>query len=436
MEGTFDLKDFIINILRQWKLIVVLSLVLGVALGGMKWGKGLQDLKHFESADIQQDSEDLELQNNLKDNIKTLNEGIHNWDEYYANSKLMQIDSYNAKRYGLVFIVEQGEKEEVNSAAEACKKVIDNGKYNEDLSKESGLDIEDIKELIRTDVSGNCIEIRGYQLENENMGEIIESLYEKITEEIESGIFGEVQVRKISADYYIGRDDKLIELKDKIISNGDKYITEATARSKVLEEIKEETGVLEVTRTSVIHSAIKYGVFGMIGGIVLGVLLGMFRDMMSTRLKSEKELENELGMKCFGDSSLLKSKENIVDKTISRLEGKKNVALEDDEWEKYICARIYNEIDAERLVFTSTLDNDEITLICNNIRERLNLDNKGISCDGCSNVIYTSEALDKIAKADGVVLFERLNQSDLIEIEKVQKIIQEMNKKILGFVMV
>ena len=41
MEGFFDFKDFIVRILKRWRLIVGVAVIFTIALGGIKYVTGI-----------------------------------------------------------------------------------------------------------------------------------------------------------------------------------------------------------------------------------------------------------------------------------------------------------------------------------------------------------------------------------------------------------
>ena len=136
MEGLFDFKDFIIRILRKWRLIIILSLLTGILLGGGKFINGNIQLKGTTAQTDKTDNESKENIENIEESIELLDEGISAWDAYYANSKLMKIDSYNAERYSIIFTVEDTFNKETSlSIASACEKAVTSGMYYEDIEK-------------------------------------------------------------------------------------------------------------------------------------------------------------------------------------------------------------------------------------------------------------------------------------------------------------
>ena len=159
MEGFFDFKDFIVRILKRWRLIVVVAVIFTIALGGIKYVTGISNIGTETSEENDNNSTQSEIQN-IKKSIKMLNKGVTRWDEYYSKSKLMHIDSYNATYYSLVFNISMTGNpyySDASTAASNCKQNIENGSYFESVSEKTGVSVEDLKDLVLVNVGSRLL---------------------------------------------------------------------------------------------------------------------------------------------------------------------------------------------------------------------------------------------------------------------------------------
>ena len=63
MEGFFDFKDFIVRILKRWRLIVVVAVIFTIALGGIKYVTGISNIGTETSEENDNNSTQSEIQN-------------------------------------------------------------------------------------------------------------------------------------------------------------------------------------------------------------------------------------------------------------------------------------------------------------------------------------------------------------------------------------
>ena len=315
MDGYFDFKDFIIRILKRWRLIIVCTLLFGVVLGAFK---GVTTLPYIgQETNL---SEDSQLQNNIdnmEESIDMLDDGITNWDAYYSNSKLMHLDSYNVTVYSLIFSVRGNTAlnyTDASTIAASCKDIIESGIYNTQISDDTGISEDDIKDLVLVTVNQGTVEIKGYKYEDIEISKAVDALFDCLSEDMTSVYDEQYTFQKLSADYHTGRDDNLISLQDTVIANGERYISEKSSRGRVLDELNQENPSEVVTIQSAAQDIVKFIIVGCVGGIIFAIVLGLFLDLMSKRLYNEREIKSEFGLKCFAGGNILPVKKTCIDR--------------------------------------------------------------------------------------------------------------------------
>lgn len=440
MEGIFDIKDFIIRILKKWRSIFVFAVLFGVLLGSGKYVQTIHSIKENVSnpdKELQQWKEDIK---DIENSIEILQDGIYNWDDYYSNSRLMKIDSYRAERYSIVFLIKSNSQvstvNDSSSIALAYKKMADNGMFLEKVVQKSGLDEATVKELVRVSADGGTVVIKGYTSEEIKTDAAAEVLFETIKSDFQSNYGGEYTLKKLSSGFYTGKDEELIALQDLYIANGERYISEKSSRQRVLDSMETESPVEEATYESARNGALQFGIIGCVFGVILAVIFGLLKDFMSKKLYHEKEIQKEWNLKCFASERLLNDrKKNLIDKKIEALYTGEQLQLSESEWVEYVAARILQAPDiTENVYFTGSIISDEQNGRISRLVEKLK--DKGIMADAGKNVVNSTDTVDELKKYSNVVLVERAGESDWVLIEEEIETLNNMNKNIAGFIMI
>lgn len=440
MEGIFDIKDFIIRILKKWRSIFVFAVLFGVLLGSGKYVQTIHSIKENVSnpdKELQQWKEDIK---DIENSIEILQDGIYNWDDYYSNSRLMKIDSYRAERYSIVFLIKSNSQvstvNDSSSIALAYKKMADNGMFLEKVVQKSGLDEATVKELVRVSTDGGTVVIKGYTSEEIKTDAAAEVLFETIKSDFQSNYGGEYTLKKLSSGFYTGKDEELIALQDLYIANGERYISEKSSRQRVLDSMETESPVEEATYESARNGALQFGIIGCVFGVILAVIFGLLKDFMSKKLYHEKEIQKEWNLKCFASERLLNDrKKNLIDKKIEALYTGEQLQLSESEWVEYVAARILQAPDiTENVYFTGSIISDEQNGRISRLVEKLK--DKGIMADAGKNVVNSTDTVDELKKYSNVVLVERAGESDWVLIEEEIEALNNMNINIAGFIMI
>lgn len=440
MEGIFDIKDFIIRILKKWRSIFVLAVLFGVLLGSGKYVQTIHSIKENVSnpdKELQQWKEDIK---DIENSIEILQDGIYNWDEYYSNSKLMKIDSYHAERYSIIFLIKNNSQvsdvDEASSIALAYKKMVDNGMFLEEVAQKSGLDEATVKELIRVSAESGTVVIKGYTSEEIKTDAAAEVLFETIKSDFQRNYEDEYTLQELSSGFYTGKDEELISLQDLYIANGERFISEKSSRQRVLDSMETERPVEEVTYNSARNDAFQFGIIGCVFGVILAVIFGLLKDFMSKKLYHEKEIQKEWNLKCFAGERLLNDrKKNLIDKKIEALYTGEQLQLSESEWVEYVAARILQTPDiTENVYFTGSIIRDEENGRISRLVEKLK--DNGIMADSGKNVVNSTDTVDELKKYSNVVLVERAGESDWVLIEEEIEVLNNMNKNIAGFIMI
>lgn len=442
METTFNVKDFIIRILRKWRLLISMAVIFAVIFGGFK---GLKGYKTLNSGGIQETATESEkslnlksVKENAKESVKRIRGKKAEWDSYYADSDLMEINPYQAERYVLILHIESQQIEksvETASIAQVYKKEIENGKFYEKLSQKTGIETGEFQELIRASVEESVIEVKGYQFKDIDMKQIISELYKILEEDFNSRYGNNYILNKASESYYNGKDEELVSYIGEVVTYGDRYIAGKKTRESELAELEElSPEAVIVTPSTIIKDILKFGIIGGILGFICSIIFALIQDLMSSKLSDQKELQKELNLKCLaGRCILTDSKLNFIDKKIEKLNGGIDVNLTETQWVEYVSERIKME-NIRDLVFVGTILQSNADVRLQLLIASLN--EKGILATFGGNIISREKALEKMTYSENVVLIESIGTSDRLLIEEEVNILRDLNKNMLGFILV
>ena len=438
MDGYFDFKDLIIRILKKWRLIFVCMLLFGILLGGVK---GMTTVPHIGETITETGDEQLKEDiDNMEESLEILDRGIGNWDAYYANSKLMHLDSYNVTVYSLTFSVITDDALNFSDAATiaaSCKSIIESGAFNQEIAEETGIAENDIKDLILVTTDQGTVKIRGYEYEGVEIDQAVDALYAKLTDRIRSMYGDKYSVEYVYSGFYTCRDNTLSTLQDTTIANGERYISEKSSRGRVIEELRAKAPSETITAQSAVTDIVMFGVAGCLGGALFAVLLGLFMDLMSKRLYSEREIQKEFNLRCFAGENILPKKKNVIDRLIDNMYSTKH-ELTDEEWVDYVISRIGREnISENRILLTGSILNGSVLSDCEKLNKMTEKNDAGTValCLGKS-VISDAETMREIEDFQSVIIVERIGQSELPLIREEIDIIKGLNKRVLGFILV
>lgn len=352
----------------------------------------------------------------------------------------MKIDTYHAERYSMVLLIKSNSQVSVKSDAAgialAYKEMADNGVFLDAVVEKSGLSKEIVQELVRVSSENGTVVIKGYTSEDIKTDVAVDAMFEEMKKDFQNKYGNEYTLEQMSSGYYTGKDEDLIALQDLYIANGERYISERSSRERVLESMKAEGPAEEVTYTSAGIDAIKFGLVGCVFGIILAVIFGLLKDFMSKKLYHEKEIQKEWDLKCIaGEKLLCNRKKNFIDKKIESLYTGENLELSENDWVKYVTAMILQEPEKVKNVYLTgsvleEKDNTRLMLLIQTLKEN------GIAADLGKNVISSGDTVEALKEYDNVVLAERAGESDWILIEEEIEILRNLNKKIIGFVMI
>lgn len=444
MEGVFNIKDFIIQILRKWRLMLIMGLCFGILLGGVKYCQGLGELKEEKKDTAKAYERRIK---NLEKELEFTEKKQQLVEDHIAESILMNSEPRFGRAYSMSIRLKSKEESAaavlaVQNSAQIYADYINSGRIyelfhdNKEVSKNS----VDLSELIYASSNGNLLTIEGYLVDELNVQEMIDELYKVISENAD--------IAGVTQDYYdfeivySGEGEissflstALSKKQDEFGTLVDKYRSSVDTKKTRLETLISESGYSVVTKQTVMKDAIKFTIVGIILGIVFGALFGLVLALFSNTLKKKEEIE-ALGITCIANMNTGK-KGMFIDRWIDKLEGTKQCSISENQKADYIAESIHTHLqkqsEKKHIVFVSSAASkvEEILLQVEKV-----LEEKSYEVSVCGDVTTNSKAIGQVANSDVVILMEAGDISNIVEIENECQIVRNLEKEILGFVMV
>lgn len=321
MDEVFDLRDFIVTILRKWRMIIAFSLVFCILGGLYKVIPGIKALKN--SQQMQEDKQAYEVsvkaykqhKENLEKDILQINQDIERSELYNQNSILMQINPYQKNVAAMSLYVSTDYEimpgmtyqnpDRTAQIVLAYMNSVNTGElYNYVLNNlNEKVELRYLKEVltVNADTQNGMIFVevvgrdkarcsRVFELVKENFAQNKELIKTKVAQH---------DMELLNESYYTTVD---LQLEEKQQGNRDKVnLLNQTLNTKTdeLKNIKEPKSSV-ISKGTVIKSSIKFMILGVIGGAGFAVLLVFFIDVMDARVRNAKDLRQKFGIKVLG----------------------------------------------------------------------------------------------------------------------------------------
>lgn len=451
-EQEIDLKDLMFAILRRWRTIVLFALIFSVFLGGYKCIKEFMNQNNEEYvAELKEQylTDQTKYEQSKKgyeSDIESLNASITNQEEYKEKSILLKVDPYNKGTASVDVFVKMSELPEsagitvtsvdfADSVVKAYASAIQQGGFLEDISREMGIELIYLKELVTvtTDYDSNMLNVSVVYTDKEGASKILDVILKNL-----KSMYPDIQEHLGQHNLSI-MNQNAGGLTDQTLANYQKLkIEDLTATSKKLEDTEKALKVLEepnkpiaLSRMSIVKEGVKYGILGCFIGIFLVAFCICAVYVMNGRINSDEDLKNRFGLKHLGGFAQTRVMRAFsgIDMWLDMLEGE--VIISDETAVDIISANILGMIKRGESVFlTGMVDETRLAGLAEKIQQRLSELSLGFGTD----IVHCAESLQNLQQYDTVILVESRVQAKLREVEKEIEIVRNMKKEVLGYI--
>lgn len=459
-EQEIDLKDLMFAVLKKWRQMLALAVVLAVVLGG---GKAFLTYRTSNNAQTRADQleayqQDLELYNTGKETcereIENINEDIQTQQKYMDESVLMNMspyDVYEAKADifiktdyeimpGMVF----QNTDYTDTILQAYQSALFSAAFQENIAKTVNLDMQYLKELVTITRGSVTMDDAGYTrftnlltirvlYSDENKAKLILSGILSNIDKLHGNIEAAIGAHTVSVvnqtvgstvdmDLAQKQKDARQQLTDLQQSLSDK--------EDALKEFKEPVAPLSVKK-EVLKTGVKFAVIGAVLGVFAVAFWFAVLFVMSDRVYTAKDIRNRYGLNLLGTiCSKEAQKENKLDSLLRRLEGRVS-CFDTEQTGSLLAANVENYAgDSRKLLLTGLVSIEQIDQVAELLKKNLT----GYELVAGGNMLQQAETLRKLPECDAVVLVEQSGVSAYTQMTQELEKINGVGKTVVGCV--
>ena len=395
-----DLINLFLHVIRKWKVILAIGLILAISTFSFKYYK---EVSSFKDAGVQKVAE-------LEEKIASLNSSQKSHEDYLENSILVKspFKLYESK-YRLSVKVNAAQDnskiQQVNlPISEFCKNILFNAEnqllFRKDLKVETENNqvFEDLFEF--DNESDSYVDVTVYADTKENLAKLedhIDLLRSELSNKL--GDKFDITLLKISSKYGdndLGNTKKFRELG---------LVNRIKADLKTYEKELKDNQPQDYVKIST-----KFGLFGLIGGLFLGFTIYSFIYVFEGRLRDKNYLQNAFAIRtiaCLKTAFYKHTDKKELEKLIGSL--------------KILCK------EQKKVVAVSTLTKEQLTeslTAINQVMQELDVDFELV--DPCK--------VQAVNDADKVFILEKIDESKLEAVVDEVNLIKTFSQNLLGVI--
>lgn len=479
-ETKINLTNLIYFILCRWRSIILLAFIIGAIFFGAKLTNGFHAMGSENLSESQKEyersyEEYLIVKSQLEGQAIRLAQAIKEKEDYQHQSILMNLNPNAMYKSTLTYAVKDitdmspvaacteaslAANRKINSILGAYESLIQSGTILQNIQKEIGKQIDKkyLTELIyiQTDYQSKLLHITVLG-DGEKQAQAISDAIKKEIQNAGYNIstaLGDHQLELIS--YYIGNDvDTSISIGEipeygrnedtiyqtsieKLQKNDIDFVSDLKNQlmdcNDQLSELTEPSKPGGTTRAGIIKSSIKFGILGFIVGAFVMAYFYILLYVGSGKLMTSDEMQDIYGIPLLAYYKAPISKHtNAIDNLINRVYG-----ISD---QRFCLSDAYALAASNVLARIEDADNTEILLAGNADTEAFNstasgvsekLIGTGIEVITAGNISENCDAIQKLQKAEKIVLIEQAGVSRKKDIKRELQTLRDLKKEIVG----
>ena len=442
-ELDLEIKDFLWEFVRKWRIIIVFAVICAVALAAYQYRA---DMNKTDVVVVKKTQEELEKAMGTQDLDEVtaavaLKRQIDEKSAYMETSELMQINPYEENVVFLQYYVSAPSETSAADIADIYKAYIEKSHLSELVSvqKEDGnlyLNSEKSTDNTHVTVTGAdsersfVVKAAGVTSENaRELAEVVKNALQAYYAKVYANL-GEHQLQLLDEIDSVIVDQELAELQTwnataiKTISNNlDSMKNEMTGdqislyvyRTTVVTEPEDADTPAPVPAKTVTIS-VKHTIIGAVLGVVLGCAIIMVMYLFAAALRNGEEVKTLYRVKVLGnvDATAFEKKKlfGFVDGFILKLQNFRKTKLSFEQEVQMICANIVLDCqknNKEKVVLASSVKEALPETVVKAITETCI--EKGVAVVTVGAISYDAEALETLAAVGNVVFIEKEHKS-------------------------
>ncbi len=440
-EGEIDVKDLIFAVFHQWRLVFLSAFCFAVLLGGFQAVSSYCFQSREEVAQGTEESyyEELSLYENRVREVESLKTDLENEQRYQAESALMNMDPYEIWEVSLIYFAKTDYQaasamtyqnlDYSNAVLNAYKSALMESGFFERLAVQTGIKTQYLKELLTIKLENSMLTIKIRQEHEETARTLRQDILDRM-EEVRPAV-----TETMGEHTIVTIDDSIASEMDLELANLQKLkVTQLLQLSDSLEAKQKGLGELKKPEkptgpaASAMKNGIKYGFLGGVLGAFLVILFACLRFLMGNTLYSTKEMRSRYQLKTLGTLWTGQSVAGI-DRWLNRLEGR-TCGGEGCEYELAAANIKYFRGDAETVLIAGNAQEHLIRKAAEELARRL----PELQILSGGNPLESVETLDKLSKADCVILAEQCKVSEYDKIQLEIERFHDLEKPVIGCV--
>lgn len=479
-EIDIEIKDLLWELVRRWRIIVVMALICAVGLTAYQYRS---DMNKTDVVVVKKTQEELEKAMSVQDvsevtgAVALLNQ-LEQKSTYMDASILMQINPYAENAVLLQYVVEADAAVE-DMIADAYIAYVEDGYLAQSVVADETTEVVYVDELISvvkdtTDMYvysdtmdesvqmtiagadlGSCITVKVCGIDEASSAELaaeVKSVLAQYGVTLSSKV-GAHQLKLVEEKECVLVDNVLAELQNrnataiKTISNNiDKMKNEMTGDQITLYTYR-VTGVTQSATTTtttsepkVVTISVKHAVIGFVVGIVLGCGIALALYLLSAKLRNSEEIKVLYQVKVLGDVANPQKKKKVlsfVDALIEKMQNGSKKTLTYEQAVQMICANIAIDCkknEQKKVYLTGSMMEQIPEQVMNDITKKC--EEKGIVVEKGNAIAYDAESLEALEQVGTVVFLEKKRTSFYDEIYKEIVLCKENGIQVMGIVVV
>lgn len=457
-EDEIDLKDLLIAVLRNWRVLIATAFLFAVLLGGYKGLTGFLKLQDPEYVQEQTDTVNeakaqYETQKELYETqLKNLESEVRTLNNYREKSLYMNIDPYNEYRETVTYYVNTDyqimpgmDYQNINQATSILnayvRQVQDFNVFGQAVNLiGKDMNISDIRELVQVQQdNANFMFTVTVVGENEEIPSVLMDVVRETVEKNKKTItntIGEHTIEEVTFTSGYTVDTALSDTKIRFQDNVTRLHDAMAKKQKAIDDLKKPSGQAP-SHNAILKQVVKYAVLGGFGGGLLAVLWSCMLFMWGDRMPDEKTLKKRYGIRVIGSCRTQRKEKpfSFVDRWIDWLEGVKKSDYNRERACQLAAADLDSRIiDNKKVLVVGTVLGESFHVIYDKLTHFAE-QNTYILMEG-GNLAEDPAAIRKLADVDSVIFIENRENTKGSQFIKTWELVKRDKKEVLGLILI
>lgn len=459
MEREINLLDLFWGILLSWRQIICFGIIFAVMLGGVKYVRDTRAYRAAQNTDIEEEVEELpenEMQQVL--NAKNLISRIKEYEDYMANSALMQMNLYQKPVVELQYYVDsdytfnytqESQNDYSGDLITMYTSYILSGEMSDKVIDAAGLSVSqaDFSEFWTVSQNGNSISLKVTCPEEKKMEIVAETIKTQLgKKEAEFQEIGTHKLKLMVESENVVVDTSLIDRRNSVSGNIATFGTQlnnlkanmSDQQLALLESGQEDGEEDSAQSLGKPGFSLKYMILGAFAGIFLICVWLACKIIFTARLQNPEEIRTLYNARLLGEVEIQSGKKrflSVIDDKLLAIKNRRKKKLTPKQQISVISANIALSCKQQGIgcVF---MTGSEFESMDATVLEMLKqgLSAQGIQVKEGGNIFYDAESLEQGTEIGNILFIEQKGKSIYDEISNELNLANEQKNNILGFV--